>query len=226
MNQGLAIAIIFSAPLLLPAPPAVERLQTISPDTAARTSIHADTALQKAGRLRAEARAHREMENHFRNLRAVSPRDRYWNTSVVRLCREYARDAEAAAAAYEALVVRPASTESTEGDTRPTEQAIEAPPSTAHEYRARSVEYEARAADFRADADRHAAMIDRTPLTPSTQPYREGLPPQRPVVFESAAIRDMRDHCIEIVRRSNALAREADEIAKHYALRAKQLEGK
>jgi hypothetical protein len=192
---------------------------TASP-AATEPTINRDATLQRAAHLREEAAAHREMEKEFTAGRAASWRERRWNARVVELCRQYAADAETAAAAYEMLAAQDSGSLSKE-PMKATEHAIAAPPSTAAEYEARAAEYKLRAAEFRADADRHAAMIPVNPI--NIQPYRGGGLPQRPVTFESPRGRDFREHCIEIVRRSNDLARDAEDFAKHYALRARQL---
>jgi len=184
-------------------------------------TIDRNATAQRASHLREEAAAHREMEKEFRAGRIASWREKRWNARVVELCRQYAADAETAAAAYEVLAAHDSGTLVSKEPMKATEHAIGAPPSTAAEYAARSAEYKFRAAEFRADADRHAAMIPINPI--NVQPYRGGGLPQRPVTFESSWSRDWREHCIEIVRRSNDLARDAEDFAKHYALRARQL---
>jgi hypothetical protein len=184
-------------------------------------AIDRDATLQRAAHLRAEAAAHREMAKEFTAQRAATRRERRWNARVVELCRQYAADAETAAAAYEALATQGSGSPVSKEPMNAAEHAIAAPPSTAAEYEARAAEYTARAAEYRADADRHAAMIRRDPI--NVQPYRGNALPQRPVMFESPRARDMREHCIEIVRQSTDLARDADDFAKHYALRARQL---
>lgn len=183
--------------------------------------IDRDAALQHAVHLRAEAAAHREMEKEFAAQRAASRRERRWNARVVELCRLYAADAEAAATAYEALAAQGSVSPVSKEPMNAAEHAIVAPPSTAAEYEARAAEYKLRATEYRADADRHAAMIPINPI--NVQPYRGSGLPQRPVTFESPRARDMREHCNEIVTRSIDLARDADDFAKHYALRARQL---
>ena len=186
-------------------------------------AIDRDAALQHGARLRAEAVAHREMANEVAGRRGGSRRERRWNGRVVELCRQYATDAEAAATAYEALAAQASKVEGVNRQMSPGEHAIVSPPSTAEEYKARATEYEQRAAEFRADADRHAAMVPANPINVQTNPG--GSLPQRPVVFQSPREQDMRAHCIEIVRRSTDLARDAEEFAKHYALRGQQLAG-
>lgn len=192
-----------------------------APLAAPAQTIDRDAALQHAAHLRAEAAAHRDMAKEFAAQRTASRRERHWNARVVELCRQYATDAETAAAAYEALAAQDSGSPVSKEPMTAAEHAIAAPPSTAAEYEARAAEYTLRAAEYRADADRHAAMIQRDPI--NVQPYRGSGLPQRPVTFESPRARDMREHCIEIVRQSTGLARDADDFAKHYALRARQL---
>lgn len=190
------------------------------PPPAQEQATDRDAALQRASHLRAEAAAHREMAKEFTAHRAASRGERRWNARVIELCRQYAADAETAAAVYEALAAQDSGSPVSKQPMNAAEHSITAPPSTAAEYEARATEYTARAAEYRAEADRHAAMIRRDPI--NVQPNRGASPP-RPVIFESPRARDMREHCIEIVRQSTDLARDADDIAKHYALRARQL---
>ena len=184
-------------------------------------AIDRDAMMQHGARLRAEAAAHREMANEFAGRRGRSRRERHWNARVVELCRQYATDAEPAASAYEALAAQASRVE--DRQMVPVEHALISPPSTAEEYKVRAAEYEQRAAEFRVDADRHEAMVPASPI--NVQTNAGGSLPQRPVFFQSSRERDMREHCIEIVRRSINLARDAEEFAKHYALRAQELAG-
>jgi|GEM_PF-3039092 len=197
------------------------RAQTDAASPAAPETIDRNATLQRAAHLHEEAAAHREMEKEFTAERAASWRERRWNARVIELCRQYAADAETAATAYEVLAAQDSGSPASKEPMKATEHAIAAPPSTAAEYEARAADYKLRAAEFRADADRHAAMIPVNPI--NVQPYRGGGLPQRPVTFESPRGRDFREHCIEIIRRSADLARDSEDFAKHYALRARQL---
>ena len=178
-------------------------------------------ALQRAAQLRSEALAHREMEREVAAQTGGSRRDRKWRKTMVALCRDYAMAASRAAEEYERAAAPDSVT--SPGELRPHAML----PVTATEYDARAAEYEAQAEWLRVDADRHLAML-RSARERDRQPYYGAGPRgQRPggVWFQSPKERAQRERCEAAVQQNLDLAREADNMAKHLRLRARQLEG-
>jgi hypothetical protein len=184
------------------------------------TIINPDEARQRAAQLRLEASAHQEMERQLAAQSGGSRRDRRWRKTMVGLCHDYSAAAMRAAEAYE----RVAAIESTSSRTEL--QQHTSLPVTAAEYDARAAEYEARAESLRADADRHLSMLRSSRERDLQQPYYGGNAGQRRRGgwLESPKERVAREHCEDVVQQNFELARDADDIAKHYRLRARQLE--
>ncbi|MBL8207894.1 MAG: hypothetical protein JNM09_26915 [Blastocatellia bacterium] len=90
-------------------------------------------------------------------------------------------------------------------------------PQTAQEHRARAEEYEKKAAAYRSEAAAHQKMLKDYSKTVARNPKDTG---------ENAYIRKMRLHCEKYSKAAEALAVEADEMAKYHKMRAKELEGK
>ena len=199
--------------------------QTVDPVVTEERTLDRESAMQRASELHAEAAAHEAMSRHFTSTALRSRRERRWNARVVELCREYAADAEKAAAAYEKLAEDLRSDEETARVATGIEPAISAPPVTAGEYRTRAADYEQRAASFRADAETHAAMqAGIAPVLNGQQQDDPSRPEARRVApFQRPHDRAMREHCEVIIQQSLDLARRAEDMAKHYMLRARQL---
>ena len=185
------------------------------------TAIQPEEAFRRAAQLRIEAAAHQEMEREVAAQTGGSRRDRKWRKTMVALCREYAVAASRAAEEYERAAAPDSVT--SPGELRPHAML----PVTVAEYDARAAEYEAQAEWLRADADRHLAML-RSARERDRQPYYGAGPRgQRPggVWFQSPKERAQRERCEAAVQQNLDLAREADNMAKHLRLRARQLEG-
>jgi hypothetical protein len=185
------------------------------------TAIQPDEALRRAAQLRIEAFAHQEMEREVAAQTGGTRRDRRWRKTMVALCREYAAAASRASAAYE-MAAAPDAVTSPE-ELRPHAML----PVTAAEYAARASAYEAQAESLRADADRHLSMMrsSRTDLQEPLYGSGRSVGQRRSGGwFEAPKERSAREHCENVVQQSLALARDADNIAKHFRLRARQLE--
>ena len=184
--------------------------------------IQPEEARQRAAQLRLEANAHQEMERQLSAQTGGSRRDRRWRKTMVALCREYTASATRAAEAYD----RVAETESTVSQTDVRQHT--SLPVTAAEYDTRAAEYEARAESLRTDADRHLSMLRSSRERDLQQPYYGSAggvgQRRRGGWLESPKERVAREHCEDIVQQNFELARDADNIAKHYRLRARQLE--
>jgi hypothetical protein len=185
-------------------------------------AIQPEEALQRAAQLRIEAVAHQEMEREVAAQTGGSRRDRRWRKTMVALCREYAVAASRASEAYEMAAASDAVTSPAEL------RAHTMLPVTAAEYAARASDYEAQAESLRADADRHLSML-RSSRTDSLQESvygsGRGVGQRRGGGwFEAPKERSAREHCENVVQQNLALARDADNIAKHFRLRARQLE--
>jgi hypothetical protein len=184
------------------------------------SAIQPEEALQRAAQLRIEAVAHQEMEQAVAAQKGGSRRDRKWRKTMVALCREYAAAASGASEAYE-MAAAPGSV------TSPAELRVHRMlPVTAAEYAARASAYEAQAESLRADADRHLSMM-RSSRTDVQEPlYGSGRSVgQRRSGgwFQVPQERSVREHCENVVQQNLELARDADNIAKHLQLRARQL---
>lgn len=184
-------------------------------------AIPPQDALRHAAQLRAEASAHRKMERQLAARTGGSRGERRWRKTMIALCREYSATAERTAHAYERAAA---------ADTTPSSPELRAHatlPVTPAEYDATAARYEAQAASLRADADRHLSMLRSSRNADLQQPYygSRGLGQWRTGTWiETPQQRAAREHCQDIAQMNFELARDADDIAKHYRLRARQLE--
>ena len=90
-------------------------------------------------------------------------------------------------------------------------------PQTAQEHKDRAAEYEKKAAEYRKDIAAHRKMLADYSKTVAKNPKDTG---------ENAYIKKMRLHCEKYIKAAEALAAEADEMAKFHTMRAKEMEGK
>ena len=185
-------------------------------------AIQPEEALQRAAQLRIEAVAHQEMEREVAAQTGCTRRDRRWRKTMIALCREYAVAASRASEAYEMAAA-------SDSMTSPAElRAHTMLPVTAAEYAARASDYEAQAESLRADADRHLSMLrsSRTdPLQESNSGSGRSVGQRRGGGWlEGPKERSVREHCENVVQQNLDLARDADNIAKHFRIRARQLE--
>jgi hypothetical protein len=90
-------------------------------------------------------------------------------------------------------------------------------PQTAQEHRERAAEYEKKAAEYRKEAEAHKKMLADYSKTVARNPKDTG---------ENAYIKKMRLHCGKYSKAADALAQEAEDMAKYHAMRAKEMEGK
>lgn len=187
-------------------------------------AIQPEEALQRAAQLRLEASAHQEMERQLAAQTGGSRRDRRWRKTMIALCHEYTTGATRAAEAYERAAAPESPSSSAELQPHTTL------PVTATEYQARASEYEAQAESLRADADRHLSMLRSSRSDSLQQPYYgsgsgRGVGQRRGGGwFETPKERTAREHCEDVVQQNLDLARDAGNIAKHFRLRARQLE--
>ena len=163
----------------------------------------------RAAQLMTEAAAHERMAAELQSLDARSWRDRRWRRVAIRLCHDYAARARRASATYDPATPLP----TTSGD--------DGLPVTAAEYEWRASEYSAQAKALRAEADRTLTMI-REGFFDAAQSSGSG-PRQRGGLFVSAKERALKDRARAIADRNLLLAKAADDMAKHYRVRARQL---
>ncbi len=90
-------------------------------------------------------------------------------------------------------------------------------PQTAQEHRERAEQYQKKAAEYRKEAEAHKKMLADYSKTVAKNPKDTG---------ENAYIKKMRLHCEKYGKAAEALAQEADEMAKYHMMRAKEIEGK
>jgi uncharacterized protein HemX len=90
-------------------------------------------------------------------------------------------------------------------------------PQTAQEHRERAEQYQKKAAEYRQEAAAHRKMLTDYSKTVAKNPKDTG---------ENAYIKKMRLHCEKYSKAAEALAQEADEMAKFHTMRAKEMEGK
>lgn len=90
-------------------------------------------------------------------------------------------------------------------------------PQTAQEHRGRAEEYQKKAAEYRKEAEGHRKMLVEYSKTVAKNPKDTN---------ENAYIKKMRLHCEKYSKAAEALASEADEMAKFHTMRAKEMEGK
>ena len=185
-------------------------------------AIQPEEALERAAQLRFEAGAHHEMERRIAAQTGGSRRERKWRKTMIQLCHEYVASATRAAEAYE----QAASPESSSSSAELHPHTLL--PVTAAEYHARASEYEAQAESLRADAERYLSMLRSTRTDSLQEPYdgSGGEVGQRRGGgwFEAPRVRAERQHWIDVAQQNLDLARNADSIAKHLRVRARQLE--
>jgi hypothetical protein len=90
-------------------------------------------------------------------------------------------------------------------------------PQTAQEHRAHAEHYQKKAAEYRQETATHKKMQADYSKTVAKLPKDTG---------ENAYIKKMRLHCEKYSKAAEALAQEADEMAKFHTMRAKEVEGK
>jgi hypothetical protein len=90
-------------------------------------------------------------------------------------------------------------------------------PQTAQEHRERAEQYQKKAAEYRKEAEAHRKMLADYSKTVARNPKDTA---------ENAYIKKMRLHCEKYIKAAEALAQEADEMAKYHTMRAKEMEGK
>lgn len=90
-------------------------------------------------------------------------------------------------------------------------------PQTAQEHRERAEQYQKKAAEYRKEAEAHKKMLADYSKSVARNPKDTG---------ENAYIKKMRLHCEKYIKAAEALAQEADEMAKYHTMRAKEMEGK
>jgi hypothetical protein len=90
-------------------------------------------------------------------------------------------------------------------------------PQAAQEHRERAAQYQKKAAEYREEAAAHRKMLADYSKTVAKNPKDTG---------ENAYIKKMRLHCEKYIKAAEALAAEADEMAKFHTMRAKEMEGK
>jgi uncharacterized protein HemX len=90
-------------------------------------------------------------------------------------------------------------------------------PLSAQEHRERAEQYQKKAAEYRKEAEAHAKML---------ADYSKGVARNPKDTGENAYIKKMRLHCEKYGKAAEALAQEADEMAKFHTMRAKEIEGR
>ena len=90
-------------------------------------------------------------------------------------------------------------------------------PHTAQEHREHAEHYQKKAAEYRKEAEMHKKMLADYSKTVARNPKDTG---------ESGYIKKMRLHCEKYSKAAEALAQEAEEMAKFHTMRAKEMEGK
>lgn len=90
-------------------------------------------------------------------------------------------------------------------------------PHTAQEHREHAEQYQKKAAEYRKEAEAHKKMLADYSKTVARNPKDTG---------ESGYIKKMRLHCERYGKAADALALEAEEMAKFHTMRAKEVEGK
>jgi len=90
-------------------------------------------------------------------------------------------------------------------------------PHTAQEHREHAEQYQKKAAEYRKEAEAHRKMLAEYSKTVAKNPKD---------TVENAYIKKMRLHCQKYSKAAEALAQEADEMAKFHTMRAKEVEGK
>jgi len=186
------------------------------------TAVSRESALERIAQLRSEAAAHREMATHFARASTSSRRERRWNAKAVELCQRYISDAEKSIGTYERML--PVLESRTHGsDVTVFLPPVDAPPVTAGEYAARAAQYQQLAKLYGDEAGLHAAMLARLPNSTNRRRAVPGRLPELPGidVLGRSPEREMRAHCSRMIEDSIRVQRDAQDLAKHYALRAR-----
>ena len=90
-------------------------------------------------------------------------------------------------------------------------------PVTADDHRHHAEHYQKKAMEFRADVAAHKKMLAE---------YSKRIVQNSKNTLENPYLKKMRLHCEKYIRAAEALALEAEEMAKFHTFRAKELEGK
>lgn len=90
-------------------------------------------------------------------------------------------------------------------------------PHTAQEHRQHAEQYQKKAVEYRKEAETHRKMLADYSKTVARNPKD---------TLENGYIKKMRLHCQKYSKAAEALAQEADEMAKFHTMRAKEMEGK
>lgn len=90
-------------------------------------------------------------------------------------------------------------------------------PQTAQDHRQHAEHYQKKAMEYRADVAAHKKMLAE---------YSKRVAQSPKSTTENPYIKKMRLHCEKYIRAAEALALEAEEMAKFHTFRAKELEGK
>ncbi len=90
-------------------------------------------------------------------------------------------------------------------------------PHTAQEHREHAERYQKKAVEYRKEAEAHRKMLADYSKTVAKNPKDTN---------ENAYIKKMRLHCQKFSKAAEALALEAEEMAKFHTMRAKEVEGK
>jgi hypothetical protein len=90
-------------------------------------------------------------------------------------------------------------------------------PHTAQEHREHAEQYQKKAAEYRKEAETHRKMLTDYSKTVARNPKD---------TLENGYIKKMRLHCERYGKAADALALEAEEMAKFHTMRAKEVEGK
>ncbi len=90
-------------------------------------------------------------------------------------------------------------------------------PQTADDHRKHAEHYQQKAVEYRADVAAHKKMLAE---------YSKRIVQNSKNTTENPYLKKMRLHCEKYIRAAEALALEADEMAKFHTFRAKELDGK
>jgi hypothetical protein len=100
------------------------------------------------------------------------------------------------------------------GHTRGQEMKV---PQTAQEHHERAAQYRKAAEEQRQEVRAHKKMLADYSKTVAKNPKDTG---------ENSYVKKMRLHCENYIKAAEALAQEADEMAKYHTMRGKEMEGK
>ena len=90
-------------------------------------------------------------------------------------------------------------------------------PQTADDHRKHAEHYQQKAMEFRADVAAHKKMLAE---------YSKRIVQNSKTTLENPYLKKMRLHCEKYIRAAEAMALEAEEMAKFHTFRAKEVEGK